>query len=313
MKFKSLVSKLNKREGIKILFLMQASLPISIMVYFGLIKWNLIDEQYNPITTNVMLIFSLLLSGLIGIASIYIFNEIVGLIEKEKEYEMQALQIEQMQEANDLLRSQKHDFSNNLQILWGMLSLGDMEKARDYLERYTDAFKIDEEELIELGNISCSYLHTLLLNKAYKCKDMGIETYYNIKPSIFMEGYNPVDIVRILANLFDNAIYEINKLKDDNKFIAVDIFCDDKDYIFRITNEGTVISEKIKDKIFKKGFTTKGKDGSGYGLYNVRKLVEKNYGTICVESDIKIGTRFTVTIPKNSVKNGCYLKSINRG
>lgn len=282
----------------KALILVQTFFLVSVMVYLGLVKWNLIDEQHNPIAANVMLTTFLTVSGFVGISSIYLFYELVSLIEMEKEYEIQTFQILQMQEVNDLLKSQKHDFSNNLQVIWGMLSLGNLDKAKEYLEEYTNTLKIDEEELTELRNIPCTYIYTLLLNKAYKCKDMGIEIYYNIQPFLSLEAHSPIDIVRILANLLDNAIYEVSKLERGRGAIYVDIFEDDDNYIFRVTNEGTIISEQIRDDIFKKGFTTKGSEGTGFGLYNVKELVEKYKGKIHIESDINIGTRFIINIPK---------------
>lgn len=288
----------NKKESIKALFLVQTFLVIAVMIYLCLIKWGLIDEQYHPITMNTVLTVLLILSGLVSIGSICLFNEIVKLIEKEKEHEIQKFKIMQMQEANDLLRSQKHDFSNNLQVLWGMLSLGNIEKAKEYLDKYSNTIKIDEKELIKLNNISCIYLHTLLLNKAYKCKDMGIEIYHYVQPSISLEEFNPIDMVGILGNLLDNAIYEAKKLEAKNRFIIVDIYCNEKNCFFQVTNKGTVIPEEIRNKIFKKGFTTKGNGGSGFGLYNVNKLVKKHNGEIRVKSDALIGTSFIINMPR---------------
>lgn len=288
----------NKKDNIKTLFLVQTFLVIAAMAYFSSLKWNLIGEQYHPISGDTVLMGLLILSGLVGLGSIYLFNEIVHLIEKEKEYEAQALQLMQMQESNDLLRSQKHDFSNNLQVLWGMLSIGNLEKAKQYLGRYTNMLKVDEEELSELSNLSCTYLYTLLLNKAYKCKDMGIEIYYNIQPSVSLEGFNPIDIVRIFGNILDNAIYEVKELDKEYREVVVDIYFNDESYFFQVTNKGAIIPDEMREQIFKKGFTTKGNEGSGFGLYNVNELVNKYNGKISVESDVYIGTRFTINMPK---------------
>lgn len=288
----------NKKEVVKLLLLIQTFLIIAVIVYLGIIKWDMIEEQYRFITMDTVLMVLIILSGLVSIASIYLFHEIVKLIEKEKEHEIQKFEIKQMQEANDLLKSQKHDFSNNLQVLWGLLSLGNMEKAKEYLEKYSHMLKINEEELAKLSNLSCEYLYTLLLNKAYKCKDMEIEIYYNIKPSISLEGFNPIDIVRILGNLLDNAIYEAKNLDTQENSIILDMYCDEENNIFQITNSNICIPKKVRDEIFKKGFTTKGSQGSGFGLYNVKNLVKKYNGQINVKSDHCTGTSFIISLPK---------------
>jgi len=235
----------NKKESIKVIFLAQTFLIMAVTFYLCLTKWGMIDGRYYTIGIDVMLVILFILSGLVGVGSIYLFNEMVYLIEIDKEHEIQKIQIMQMQESNELLRIQKHDFSNNLQVLWGLLSLGDVEKAKEYLNKYSDRLNIDEKELIKLNRISCTYLYTLLLNKAYKCKNKGIEIDYYIQPSVSLEGFNPIDIVNILGNLLDNAIYEVEKLEIGCGSIIVDICCDEKEYIFCVNNKGTIIPEEI--------------------------------------------------------------------
>ncbi|MFW5647522.1 MAG: sensor histidine kinase [Candidatus Alkaliphilus sp. MAG34] len=303
----------NKKEGIKALFLTQIFLIMTVTLYLCLIKWGLIDKRYYAISVDAMLVTLLLLSGLIGVGSICLFNEVENLLEKEKEHEVQKFQIMQMQESNDLLRSQKHDFSNNLQVLWGLLSLGNMEKAKEYLDKYSGRLNIDEKELIKLSRISCTHLHTLLLNKAYKCKNRGIEINYYIQPSISLEEFNPIDIVGILGNLMDNAIYEVEKLGAGHGSITVDIYCNEKEYVFRVNNKGTVIPEETMAKIFEKGFTTKGDEGEGFGLYNVKGIVKKYSGKIYVKSDVCMGTSFSVHLPRERAGKNTFLKKVMNG
>ncbi len=299
MKFKILRLNLkNKKEAVKLLFLTQTFLIVASMVYLGVIKWDIIGGQWQSINMDAILMVLIILGGLVSIGSIYLFQEIVKLIEKEKQHEVQKFEIIQMQEANDLLKSQKHDFSNNLQVLWGLLSLGNIEKAKEYLGKYSNMLKIDEEGLTNLNNLSCEYLYTLFLNKAYKCKDMGIEIYYNIHDYISLEGFNPIDVVRVLGNLLDNAIYEAKNLDTEPGTVIVDIYYDEENYVFQVTNSSIIIPKEVREKIFKKGFTTKGSEGSGFGLYNVKNLVKKYNGEIHVKCDDSSGTSFIISLPK---------------
>lgn len=301
MKTKIFSLNLNdKRDNIKMLFLVQVFVIAATMVYFSLSKWKMVDEQYHPIAGDRILMVLVILSGFVGVGSIYLFNEVVKLVEKEKDYELQRIKIEQMQEFNDLLRAQKHDFSNNLQVIWGMLSLGKAEKAEAYLKSYTNMLKIDEEELEEINHINNTYLYTLFLNKCYKCKDMEIDIHYSIDPNISLDRFNPIDLIRIFGNLIDNAIYAVKELEKQYREILIDIYCDDNNYFFSVCNKGSIIPEEIKDKIFKQGFTTKGNDGSGMGLYNVSQLTSKYRGKVCVESNEYSGTQFVVNIPKDN-------------
>jgi len=288
--------------------LAQTFLATAIAFYMLLVMWGLVNTQYYALNSDVVLIVLFLLSGLIGINSIYLFSEIEDLIEKEKEYKMQTFEIMQMQAANNLLKSQKHEFSNNLQVLWGLLSLGKIEKAKEYLSKYSNKLNIDEKELMKLSRLPCTYLYTLLLNKAYKCKEIGVKISYYIQPFISIEEFDAIDIVSILGNLLDNAIYEAEKLEAGEGSIIIDMHCDEKKCIFQVNNRDTVIPEEIRNKIFKKGFTTKGSEGSGFGLYNVKEIVKKYNGQIYVKSDDNIGTSFVVDIPKKTPKKNTLFK-----
>lgn len=300
----------NKRKNIRALFLAQTFFATAIAFYILLVMWGFVNTQYHAFNSDGVLIVLFLLSGLIGINSIYLFSEIENLIEKEKAYNMQTFEIMQMQAANNLLKSQKHEFSNNLQVLWGLLSLGKLEKAKEYLNKYSNTLNIDEKELMKLSRLPCTYLHTLLLNKAYRCKEMGIKISYYIQPFIPLEEFDDIDIVSILGNLLDNAMYESARLEPGKGSIIIDMHCDEKKCTFQVNNRDTVIPEEIRDKIFKKGFTTKGGEGSGFGLYNVKEIVKKYGGEIYVKSDDHIGTSFVVNIPKKVSKKNAPSKEM---
>ena len=57
----------------------------------------------------------------------------------------------------------------------------------------------------------------------------------------------------------------------------------------------TGIEEELKDKIFEKGFSTKG-EGRGIGLYHTKQLITSLGGRISVESEVGIGSCFMVNL-----------------
>ncbi|HZJ76828.1 MAG TPA: ATP-binding protein, partial [Oscillospiraceae bacterium] len=124
---------------------------------------------------------------------------------------------------------------------------------------------------------------------------------YYIQPLVSLESFNPIDLVCILGNLLDNAIYEVAKLELGCGSVIVDIYCDEGKCFFHVTNKGTVIPKKMRGKIFEKGFTTKDDEGDGFGLYNVKEAVKKYNGKIYVKSDAHIGTSFIVSMPVTDV------------
>ena len=73
-----------------------------------------------------------------------------------------------------------------------------------------------------------------------------------------------------------------------------------------VQDNGVGIPQNILDKIFDPFFTTKTPDkGTGIGLYFAYELiVNRHKGQIEVESQLGIGTIFTIVLPKNVETGG---------
>jgi len=65
----------------------------------------------------------------------------------------------------------------------------------------------------------------------------------------------------------------------------------------RITDEGTGISKKNRDRVFEPFFTTKTK-GTGLGMAIARRIVEAHGGTLELGPDRQPGTEFILTLPR---------------
>ncbi len=67
-----------------------------------------------------------------------------------------------------------------------------------------------------------------------------------------------------------------------------------------VTDTGTGIREEYLDKIFDSFFTTKSAgEGTGLGLSLVKRLIELNGGKVEVESELGVGSTFTLLLPFN--------------
>ncbi|TAF10485.1 MAG: hybrid sensor histidine kinase/response regulator [Nostocales cyanobacterium] len=100
----------------------------------------------------------------------------------------------------------------------------------------------------------------------------------------------------ILGNLLSNAIKYSHP---DNK-INFELIRQDKTVIFRIQDWGIGISKKDQNQLFipfHRGDNVSGISGTGMGLAIVKKCVEAHGGEILVDSQIDVGTTFTVTLP----------------
>jgi signal transduction histidine kinase len=74
-----------------------------------------------------------------------------------------------------------------------------------------------------------------------------------------------------------------------------------KSYTVTIENNGPVIPENMKTRIFEKFFTTKGnRSGSGLGLSIVKNVLEEHDAKIDLISD-ETRTRFKITFKKEVI------------
>jgi signal transduction histidine kinase len=130
---------------------------------------------------------------------------------------------------------------------------------------------------------------TVLRNKVKK-KSATVEV--DVEPDLpTVEGYGG-ELNQVWVNLLDNALDAIA----DGGRLDVSATRDGASVVVRIADDGPGIPDAIRERIFDPFFTTKPiGEGTGLGLDIVRRLVNRNNGTIDVES--RPGrTVFTVTL-----------------
>jgi two-component system phosphate regulon sensor histidine kinase PhoR len=108
-------------------------------------------------------------------------------------------------------------------------------------------------------------------------------------------------ITSVLFNLLDNAL----KYSKANPSILVELRELENDVELNVTDNGIGIPPEYRKKIFDKFFrvpagNTHNVKGYGLGLSYVAYVVQRHYGSIEVESQPGIGSRFTVKLPSTA-------------
>lgn len=99
-----------------------------------------------------------------------------------------------------------------------------------------------------------------------------------------------------LTNLISNAI----KYSPNGGTISIRLICKDKQVILQVSDQGIGIPINDQSKLFESfsRATNVGMiSGTGLGLSIVKKCVERHEGQIGVESEVDVGTTFTVSLP----------------
>jgi len=96
-------------------------------------------------------------------------------------------------------------------------------------------------------------------------------------------------LLRVLNNLVNNAIQSIEDGRRGE--ITLSLIKENENYIVSVRDNGTGISESVKQKIFQPNFSTKSY-GTGLGLAMCKRIIEQHNGSIWFESEAGKGTTF---------------------
>lgn len=105
-----------------------------------------------------------------------------------------------------------------------------------------------------------------------------------------------------IAIVFDNILANAIKYTPEGGTIDLKTFREKDEIKFKIKDSGIGIPKEELGKVFSKFFRAKNAisfqtSGSGLGLYVAKNIVEKHGGTISLESEEKVGTTVTFTLP----------------
>ncbi len=133
-----------------------------------------------------------------------------------------------------------------------------------------------------------------------KAKENEIAVATDLDPGIGEEVMDPRTIHTALLNLASNAVDAC--IFDENTDKQWQVLLTTKrepDGLIRFTvsDNGSGMSQEVRQKLFTSFFSTKGHRGTGLGLLVTRKLIEEHGGTIDVDSAPGQGTVFTVRLP----------------
>ena len=102
-----------------------------------------------------------------------------------------------------------------------------------------------------------------------------------------------------LTNILENALEAC--IEDNSKKSHEIIFGvrqDTDNIIFEVSDNGTGMDKETKEKMFTLFYSSKGREGTGLGLFISNQIIEQHEGAIRVDSTPGEGSRFTVRMPK---------------
>lgn len=246
---------------------------------------------------KVLNIGDMSISFLSGIASIIISiiyltsHLLLKITNLEHNLALAKLSNESAQNTIKILRVQRHDFLNHFQVVIGYLQLN---KQQDAI-RYIKTINTDLKDIRAISGLSLPDVAVLLLMKKEEALRHGIKVKFDINTDLANIKISQFDMVRVVANLVDNALHELERINDNNCFVkTITITINKIADAVSIDVHNSPCTIKDETKIFDYGYSTKESEDSG--LYLVKRLVERKYGGIITVNSNELETVFSIAV-----------------
>lgn len=208
---------------------------------------------------------------------------------KNQTVEFQKLYIKTLDDTIDKLRGFKHDYNNIVQVIGGYLALNNINGLKEFHRQMQSETRVINN-ILPLNSylIEAPALYGLLLSKISYSEIYDINFNITISSPIRVQNVRIYDLCKILGILLDNAMEAA--LESEKKLVELSIKEDSEKNGLVIEISNTFHGEINMEKIFQVGYTTKN-DHSGFGLWEVRKLLSKYYN--CLLNTYVSGNMFT--------------------
>lgn len=234
-------------------------------------------NQVNNFSTDSIIIFVGCIVFVITIYSIFLIYRLYKNAEETMEYQLKFQNMQTKLELNmdmsivtNNLRSLKHDISNHLSIINGLLKTNQLSSLSSYLNSLLQEVYAANDFITVDNEVLCIILN----NKKTIATEKGIN--FDCFISTNMSKFSDMEICSLFGNLLDNAIEATDKL-NDNKYIDFKIYSKQNDYIIECENPCNEIPLIKNNKIV----TTKENNKiHGIGTKNIYDIVKRYNGNV---------------------------------
>lgn len=203
---------------------------------------------------------------------------------QEKELQMYRLYTKPLEELVKEIRAKQHEFDNHMNAILNMhVTIDNYEELVAEQSKYVKViYDNHDRQYISLLKISDKVLAGFLYSKI-----LGTESFIcfdiHVAGRTILTQASEHDLIEIIGTLIDNAVESCTIEKNKIKMLVDSI--EDK-LLFEIWNMHPPIRLEEISRFFEKGYSTKNREGKrGMGLYNAKRLTERNHGEIVVSME----------------------------
>jgi len=300
VKFEQNVSKLNKYFSVEINTILQKKEFLGKLILFKDISLHK-EDMLNIERNHEMLIererLATLGQMIGGIAHnlktpiMSISGAIEGISELIKEYDLSIENPEVNAEDHHAIAKDMSDWAT---------------KIKNYLEYMSDVITAVKGQAVNFSEqqqdqftVSTLVKHVnILMKHELKNAIVYLNTDIQCDPNTTIKG-NMNSLIQVIDNMISNAIQAYAGVPEQH--IDLRIHEDGENIIITIKDYGPGLPQNVQEKLFKEMVTTKGKNGTGLGLYMSYSNIKAHFnGDITVYTKEGKGTTFNIILPADN-------------
>ena len=230
-----------------------------------------------------------------------------------REANAQAAQSTKLATMGELTASVAHELNNPLTSIWGVSQVMAIRNLKEpeasevaLIMREAERMSRIVQNLLSFARAGDSDKTLTSINSAIGSA-LELRQYHLMVSNIAVETRlddtlprtkaDPHKIQQVVLNLIGNAEQAMLKVKNGGHLIVETKRVGD-DIVLTVSDDGPGIAKETIEHIFDPFYTTKSAgDGTGLGLAISDTIIREHQGSIQVESELGLGTTFTVIIP----------------
>ncbi|OCX52918.1 hypothetical protein BEL04_00905 [Mucilaginibacter sp. PPCGB 2223] len=213
-------------------------------------------------------------------------------------------------ELDKVVYNLSHDLRSPLNSLTGLISLIDHEDNIDEIRVYTalmlESVNRQREFITEIlqsvknkqAGTNCDLgevIEDVVAQNNYSNKGRKLSYYRDVLVNDI--NCDALKLKIVLNNLVSNAV-KYSDIRKQESWIKIRAYRSETDCIIEVEDNGIGIRSDDKEHIFEKFFAAQqSRESTGIGLYLTKDAIQQMQGTINVNSEYGVGTKFIINIP----------------
>lgn len=265
-----LTAVLEKKKWVLFLFGLLA-------MFFTIYLMNLVYFQFNvwALVMNLVLVLCMFL----GLVAALVWTQYISVKRENRMYLSREVLLQSnyeiIKKEQEKNRKINHDHRYDLTYLYDCFQEKDWEKGKIYIEQKLEQVRKKRENEVWTG---CSCIDFLISGGRQRAKERGFDFIIDVDlAGIPIEEYA---LFTILGNLLDNAFEAAEKCREEKGYVKLKIHTVNCMMILSLENSYQEEPQRRKGKFIS---AKHGEGEHGWGIENVKEIVEKNDGMMKVE------------------------------